>query len=60
MNKRYVVVTEWNNTEPEVHGPFWEGQAYETKKSIKLTWSEWDWNHSTGINVIKMQEGQTK
>ena len=53
----YVIVTEWNNTEPEVHGTFKTAeQAYETKKSIKLTWSEWDWNHSTGINVIKMQE----
>ena len=53
----YVIVTEWNNTEPEVHGTFKTAeQAYETKKSIKLPWSEWDWNHSTGINVIKMQE----
>ena len=57
----YVIVIEWNNTEPEVHGTYKRQSAAEkAMKKVQVAWGEWEWNHFTGINVIKIKKGQTK
>ncbi len=51
----YVIVIEWDNTEPQVYGTFKTTEEAETKKkSILSGFDSWEWNHHRGISITKI------
>ena len=53
--KMYVIVIEWDNTEPQVYGTFKTTEEAEAKKtSILNGFDSWEWNHHRDISITKI------
>ena len=51
----YVIVVEWDNTEPQVYGPFkTTGEAEVKKTSILNGFDNFCWNHHRDISITKI------
>lgn len=57
MNKQFVIVEQYDNCDPTVHGTFKTKELAERKaKELTSKYDDYDWGHSQGVVIREVKQ----